>query len=133
MFPSYVRGFLTQSATRPSPILRHRASAFELPPRFSSRTPTLSVAIEIGDRLLALLATPLENLQNRAERLAPQIAAANGIAAAEAIAARTFLGGGSVPTQEIPTWCVAVTPADQSVDELSSALRRSAPSVFGRI
>jgi L-seryl-tRNA(Ser) seleniumtransferase len=83
--------------------------------------------------LLSLLATSVENLRNRAERLAPQMAAAPAIAAAEVVADHTFLGGGSVPTQEIPTVCIALTPAARSVDDLHTALRAGQPSVFGRI
>lgn len=83
--------------------------------------------------LIGLLATPTENLRNRAERLAPQLAASAAVAAAEAVAGTTFLGGGSVPTQEIPTWCVALRPVSGSVDELAARLRKGEPSVFGRI
>jgi L-seryl-tRNA(Ser) seleniumtransferase len=83
--------------------------------------------------LLSLLCTSLENLRNRAERLAPQLAAIAGIAHAEVISEKTFLGGGSVPTQQIPTVCVALTPVGRSVDDLAGALRTGKPSVFGRI
>ncbi|HND54913.1 MAG TPA: L-seryl-tRNA(Sec) selenium transferase [Pirellulaceae bacterium] len=83
--------------------------------------------------LIGLLATSTENLRNRAERLAPQLAASAAVAAAEAVAGTTFLGGGSVPTQEIPTWCVALRPVSGSVDELAARLRKGEPSVFGRI
>lgn len=83
--------------------------------------------------LLSLLATPLDNLRNRAERLAPQIAATGIVASAEAVAGTTFLGGGSVPTQEIPTWCVAIEPAGRSVDEVAQALRVGEPAVFARV
>jgi L-seryl-tRNA(Ser) seleniumtransferase len=83
--------------------------------------------------LLSLLATSVENLRNRAERLAPQMAAASAIADAEVLADHTFLGGGSVPTQQIPTVCIALTPAGRSVDDLHTALRTGRPCVFGRI
>jgi L-seryl-tRNA(Ser) seleniumtransferase len=83
--------------------------------------------------LLSLLATSVENLRNRAERLAPQMAAVPTVAGAEVIADHTFLGGGSIPTQEIPTVCIALTPAGRSVDDLHGALRIGQPSVFGRI
>jgi L-seryl-tRNA(Ser) seleniumtransferase len=83
--------------------------------------------------LLSLLATSVENLRNRAERLAPQMAAASAVAGAEVIADHTFLGGGAIPTQEIPTVCVALAPTGRSVDDLHAALRTGQPSVFGRI
>jgi L-seryl-tRNA(Ser) seleniumtransferase len=83
--------------------------------------------------LLALLSTPLDNLHGRAERLAPQIAATGAIHKAEAIEDVSYLGGGSVPTQRIATWCIALSPKDQSVDVLARALRDGSPSVVGRI
>ncbi len=83
--------------------------------------------------LLTLLTTPVENLRNRAERLAPQLAACPAIAKAEPVADTAFLGGGSMPSQSIPTWCVALTPARDSVETLAKELRRGHPSVCGRI
>ncbi len=83
--------------------------------------------------LLALLSTSLENLKNRAERLAPQMSAAPAIAEANVVEDHTFLGGGSVPTQQIPTVCIALKPAGRSVDELSAVLRNGQTCVFGRI
>jgi L-seryl-tRNA(Ser) seleniumtransferase len=83
--------------------------------------------------LLALLTTPVANLENRAQRLAPQLAALPAIAQAVPIASETFLGGGSVPTQKIPTWCVALTPAHGDVDRLAAELRSGTPAVVGRI
>lgn len=92
--------------------------------------------VELAERsipLLSLLSAPLENLRNRAERLAPQMAAAAAIQSAEPIEDHTFLGGGSVPTQRIGTWCVALAPKRGSVDELATALRAGKVSVFGRV
>jgi L-seryl-tRNA(Ser) seleniumtransferase len=83
--------------------------------------------------LLALLATPVENLKNRAERLGPQIAASPAVAAAEPVADLAYLGGGSIPTQQLETWCVAVTPRGCGVDALARCLRMATPAVFGRI
>jgi L-seryl-tRNA(Ser) seleniumtransferase len=83
--------------------------------------------------LLSLLSTSLANLQNRAERLAPQLAACAAIAAAEAVPGTAFLGGGSVPTQEISSWCVALTPVRGGLDALARSLRGGSPPVFGRI
>ena len=44
-----------------------------------------------------------------------------------------MLGGGSVPTQKIDSWCVSIEPEEMSVDGLASALRDSDPGVMGRI
>jgi L-seryl-tRNA(Ser) seleniumtransferase len=83
--------------------------------------------------LLSLLATTPANLRNRAERMAPQMTVSAAIASAEPVQDMGFLGGGAVPTQEIPTWCVALTPADGNVTRLAQALRNGDPPVFGRV
>lgn len=83
--------------------------------------------------LLQLLTTPVENLQNRAERLAPQLAACEGIESAEPVEDVAFLGGGSVPTQQLGTWCVAIVPEHQSAERLAATLRAGSPSVVGRV
>jgi len=83
--------------------------------------------------LLQLLSTPLENLSNRAERLAPQLADTAAVASAEVIEDVAYLGGGSIPTQQLPTICIALSPAGRSVDRLAASLRTGTPSVFGRI
>ena len=44
-----------------------------------------------------------------------------------------MLGGGSLPTQKIPTWCVAVSSANDSIDKLANRLRLSTPSLIGRV
>ena len=83
--------------------------------------------------LLQLLSASIDNLKNRAERLAPQISACPFVESAEAIESTTFLGGGSIPTQELPTYCVAVTPKDIGLNQFADQLRRGEPSVFGRV
>jgi L-seryl-tRNA(Ser) seleniumtransferase len=83
--------------------------------------------------LLALLTTPEENLRGRAERLAPQMAACAAIAAAEPLRDVAYLGGGSIPTQQLPTWCIALRPAAGGVERLAARLRTGAPAVVGRI
>jgi len=83
--------------------------------------------------LLQLLGTPIENLQNRAERLAIQMAESGAIDTAEAIQDKAYLGGGSVPAQELSTWCIALEPAGGGVDSLAAALRKGQPAVVGRV
>jgi L-seryl-tRNA(Ser) seleniumtransferase len=83
--------------------------------------------------LLQLLSTSPDNLKNRAERLAPQLESAAVVASAAVEQGVSYLGGGSVPTQQVPTWCVALTPAKDSVDSLARNLRMATPSICGRI
>ena len=83
--------------------------------------------------LLQLLATPLENLRLRAESIASQLGRVEGIAKAEAVEEEAFLGGGSVPTQQIRTWCVALDLANESLDTFHRRLRTGTPSVVGRV
>ncbi len=83
--------------------------------------------------LLSLLSASIDNLKNRAARLAPQLAATSAIAAAEPVEDQSMLGGGSLPTQVIPTWCIALTPSKGSVDKLASDLRSASPAIFGRV
>lgn len=84
--------------------------------------------------LLHFLSTSIENLRNRAERLAPQLAASAAIEAAEALADVTGLTENAVPAQQLPTWCVALMPKrDWPVSRLTAALRAGCPSVVGRV
>ncbi len=82
--------------------------------------------------LLMLLSAPMANLKNRAERLSPQLAQPPAIASAEPVQDATFLGGGSMPNQHIPTWCVALKPAHDNVDTLAANLRNGYPAVCGQ-
>lgn len=82
--------------------------------------------------LLSLLSASVENLKNRAERLAPQLEALSFIESAEAVADEAFLGGGSVPTQRIDSWCIVIKPAGISVDTLARSLRNGDDPVFPR-
>lgn len=79
--------------------------------------------------LLGLLGTSAENLKNRAERLAPQLAATPAVARAETRAATAYLAGVPVSSQELPTWQIAVEPAEASPQRLAAALRLGSPPV----
>lgn len=83
--------------------------------------------------LIQLLGTSVENLKCRAERLAPQLAQLPALSAAEALPSTTLLGCDTLPLQEIPAWCIALTPAKGSAETLAAKLRCGAPSVVGRI
>ena len=83
--------------------------------------------------LWELLQVSPQNLKNRAERLAAQIGGAESVSAAEPVEDVAQLGGGSLPNQQIVTWCVAITPRDARPDELAQRLRLGNPSLFPRV
>jgi L-seryl-tRNA(Ser) seleniumtransferase len=83
--------------------------------------------------LLSLLSTPIENLESRARRLAPQMAVCPEIAAATPIAGQAPASASSPGMRSLPTWCIALTPKSGSVEVLAKALRTGAPAVLGRI
>ncbi len=82
--------------------------------------------------LLQLLGTSTENLKNRAERIAPQVAALPAVAEATAIAEAADPAESDFARQ-LPTWCVSIRPATMSVERLAAALRTGTPSVVGRV
>jgi L-seryl-tRNA(Ser) seleniumtransferase len=83
--------------------------------------------------LLQLSTTSVENLKNRAQRLAPQMGACSCVTAAEAVEAAAYLAGSAVPTRQLPTWCIALTPGEGwSLERLAAALRKGHPAVIGR-
>ena len=83
--------------------------------------------------LLKMLSLSSENLKLRAGKIADQLDHLDSIKVAEVVACHSMLGGGSVPTQKIDSWCVSIEPEEMSVDGLASALRDSDPGVMGRI
>jgi L-seryl-tRNA(Ser) seleniumtransferase len=83
--------------------------------------------------LLQLLTASVENLKNRAERLAAQAAAVPAIAEAKAVEGESDLTGLALPNRRSPTWCLALRPATMSVERLATALCEGEPSVIGRM
>jgi L-seryl-tRNA(Ser) seleniumtransferase len=82
--------------------------------------------------VVSLLATSLENLRQRAERLAPQLAAA-GVATVEVMACQSHVLGTSLTTQAVPTVCLALTPMARTAEQFAAALRTGNPAVVGRV
>lgn len=83
--------------------------------------------------VLAMLATPLDRLRQRAETLAARLRELDGIARAEAIQDQAFVGGGSLPDQSMPTWVVEVEARNLSDADLAHRLRTGHPAVLGRL
>lgn len=83
--------------------------------------------------ILRMLSMPTENLKLRAEKIVGQIAHLSVLKTCVAVEDQSMLGGGSLPTQKIPTWCVAVEPNSGSVNRLADRLRASKVPVLGRV
>jgi L-seryl-tRNA(Ser) seleniumtransferase len=90
---------------------------------------------EVAERsvpLLSLISTPLENLRQRAERIAPQIVA-TGVANVEITSGQAYLENESLLHQSLPSVCLALTPLVGVAEGLASSLRAGTPAVVGRI
>jgi L-seryl-tRNA(Ser) seleniumtransferase len=82
--------------------------------------------------VMQLLLAPLENLRNRAERLAPQLAQAEAVRSAEAVATESLLGVSTLAGQALPSHGVALVPADDDVAGLDKRLSTGPVAVIGR-
>ncbi|MCH2183035.1 MAG: L-seryl-tRNA(Sec) selenium transferase [Mariniblastus sp.] len=83
--------------------------------------------------LLRMLSLSSENLKLRADKIAEQIGHLPGFSAVAVEPCQSMLGGGSVPAQQIESWCLALEPEAISVDNLADRLRQGDPAVIGRI
>ncbi len=82
--------------------------------------------------VMQLLATPLENLRNRAERLAPQLAQAEAVASADAAATESSLGVAPFADRTVPSYGVVLAAADGHVDRMERRLAAGPVPVVGR-
>jgi L-seryl-tRNA(Ser) seleniumtransferase len=72
-----------------------------------------------------MIAMPADDIRRRAERWSAALGRGT------AIAARSTVGGGSLPEETLPTFALALEV--EQVDELAAQLRRSTPPVITRI
>ena len=72
-------------------------------------------------------------LRSRADELAQAILAAAPKARAEVVESACYLGSGSLPTEALPSFAVAVTVEGLAADGLARRLRMDPEGVFGRI
>lgn len=82
---------------------------------------------------LEMITRGLDALAEQAERIAAAICRLAPGAAVDVVDGASQTGGGSLPTQDIPTRLVAVTPKGMRADAFALALRRWEPPVFARI
>jgi len=80
-----------------------------------------------------LLSTPLENLQQRCERLATLLAEAEGIASAEPMSVDSIWLETSAEKLVSPSWAICLRLADQSAEEVAKRWSVSSPRVSVRV
>jgi L-seryl-tRNA(Ser) seleniumtransferase len=96
-------------------------------------------AYEAGDALatipaLRMLTEPLTDIRQRARQLSRRLPAdARRALAALVVETRSQVGGGALPTVELPTAALAVGSPSHPARALDEALRRGRPAVLGRI
>ncbi|MEW6696936.1 MAG: L-seryl-tRNA(Sec) selenium transferase [Bacillota bacterium] len=83
---------------------------------------------------LRMLTESTDLIAKRAEELAAKLAAKlTARAEVKVVQGSSQVGGGSMPTAELPTYLVSCVPANLSVDELAIRLRRAEPAVVARV
>ena len=81
--------------------------------------------------LWKMVATSLDELQQRAEAIVGEIA--SGAAKIEAVPLAAVAGGGSLPGEELESWGLSVTHPVKTPDEIERALRAHDTPVIARI
>ncbi|MEX2092122.1 MAG: L-seryl-tRNA(Sec) selenium transferase [Pirellulales bacterium] len=82
--------------------------------------------------LFQLLSASVENLRQRAERLAPQIAQADDVESAEAVATENCLGLARYEIEKMPSYAIALSPVGGDVARLDQRLRSAPVPIVGR-
>ncbi len=83
---------------------------------------------------LRMISSGREQLRSRAEALSLLLEDAAGERAGISLEKdQSAVGGGAMPTADLPTWLVSVKPAGMAVEELAGRLRQGNPAVIGRI
>jgi L-seryl-tRNA(Ser) seleniumtransferase len=82
---------------------------------------------------LRMLTEPAAGVHERARRLADALQALGRGLEVELVQRPSMAGGGSLPTMELPSWCLRVVAPGVPDHRLELALRRHEPPVIGRI
>ena len=83
---------------------------------------------------LRMLTEPLASIRRRARALLRRLPAATQRAlGAEVVETRSQVGGGALPTVELPTAALALGTAERPAQTLDEALRAGQPPVLGRL
>jgi L-seryl-tRNA(Ser) seleniumtransferase len=116
---------LARSTRATAPVLAAVAATLEL---YETAT-----TAEQQIPLISLISTSVDNLKLRAERLAPQLAAVAGIAAAEPVETRSPVAARQVSGEELLGWAIALVPASGNAAELAGQLLGGTQAVAARL
>ena len=83
--------------------------------------------------VLRMLDIPLAELQQRCERFAEQLSNMDGILSATVMEDQSFVGGGSLPDQALPTFVIAVQVSPEKLTRITYLLRTGEPAVMCRV
>ncbi len=83
--------------------------------------------------LWRMITAPLDDLQRRAHHVVDALRSRVAPCSAETIASTAYLGGGSLPSQGLPSVAVAIASEQISEEELARRLRAGSPAVVGRL
>lgn len=83
--------------------------------------------------VLNMLTMKVDDLSRRAEAMAQRLGSIDGVAKVRLEQTAAYLGGGSLPTEEVPSIAVVIETGGMGVDELVGKLRTSRPAVVCRI
>lgn len=82
---------------------------------------------------LNMISQPDDQIRRRAETFATALRTDLDAVSIDVIPSQAQTGSGSLPTQEIPSWAVALDAARMRADELVTSLRTAEPPVFARV
>ena len=83
---------------------------------------------------LRMLTEPLASIRRRARRILARAGADAGRRlGAQLVESRSQVGGGALPTVELPTAAIALGTPDRPAERLDAALRGGRPAVLGRL
>jgi len=83
---------------------------------------------------LRMLTEPLASIRRRARRILLRAGADAGrMLGAQIVESRSQVGGGALPTVELPTAAIALGTTDRPAERLDEALRGGRPPVLGRL
>ena len=84
-------------------------------------------------RQCAQYGLPLDELKKRATALAKRLRTIEALASVEVVEDVAYVGGGSLPDQQMKTWVVEAKPRELSDADFAQRLRVGTPAVMARV